>query len=115
MTRQKNVMKFFKDPKNWRNELAAIGLSVGTVMFLLSFLVLGVPTVWLLVACVPLSLPLLSGSLLKMRLPALLILAISVWIIYYWQIRLTTVALDKHARIESFHQGAGVQEQQRRH
>ncbi len=50
MTRQKNVMKFFKDPKNWRNELAAIGLSVGTVMFLLSFLVLGVPTVWLLVA-----------------------------------------------------------------
>jgi len=45
----------------------------------------------------------------------LLVLAISVWIIYYWQIRLTTVALDKHARIESFHQGAGVQEQQRRH
>ena len=74
-------MQFFKDPKNWRNELAAIGLSAGTVMFFLSFLVLGNPTIWLLVACVPLLLPLLFGSWLKMKVPALLILSISIWII----------------------------------
>lgn len=74
-------MKFFKDPKNWRNELATIGLSAGTVMFFLSFLVLGNPTVWLLVACVPLLLPLLFGSWLKMKVPALVILSISIWII----------------------------------
>ena len=74
-------MKFFKDPKNWRNELAAIGLSAGTVMFFLSFLVLGDPTVWLLVVCVPLLLPLLFGFWLKKRIPALIILSISIWII----------------------------------
>lgn len=76
-------MQFFKDPKNWRNELAAIGLSAGTVMFFLSFLVLGNPSVWLLVACVPLLLPLLFGSWLKMRVPALLFLSISIWIIVW--------------------------------
>ena len=75
-------MKFFKDPKNWRNELAAIGLSSGTVMFFLSFLVLGDPLVWLLVACVPLLLPLFFGSWLKMKVPALLLLLISLGIIY---------------------------------
>ena len=26
-------MKFFKDPKNWRSELAAIGLAAGSVLF----------------------------------------------------------------------------------
>ncbi len=74
-------MKFFKDSKNWRNELAVIGLSIGTVLFFLSFLLLGDPNVWLLVACVPLLLPLLFGSWLKMKLPALVVLSISIWII----------------------------------
>ena len=60
-------MKFFKDSKNWRNELAAIGLSIGIVLFFLSFLLLGDPTVWLLVACVPLLLPLLFGSWLNVQ------------------------------------------------
>ena len=108
-------MKFFKDPKNWRNELAAIGLSAGVAMFFLSFLVLGDPTIWLLVACVPLLLTLLFGSWLRMKVPALLTLAISAWIIYCWHIRSTTVTLYKHARIESFHQEFGVLEQQQRH
>ena len=36
-------MKFFKDSKNWRNELAVIGLSIGTVLFFLNFLWLGFP------------------------------------------------------------------------
>ncbi len=74
-------MKFFKDSKNWRNELAVIGLSIGIVLFFLSFLLLGDPTVWLLVACVPLLLPLLCGSWLRMKLPALGVLSISIWII----------------------------------
>ena len=73
-------MKFFKDPKNWRNELSAIGLAAGSVLFFLSFFVLGDPNVWLLVSCIPLLLPLTFGPWLKMRLPALLILTVSVWI-----------------------------------
>ncbi len=60
-------MKFFKDSKNWRNELAVIGLSIGTVLFFLSFLLLGDPKVWLLVACVPLLLPLLFCSWLNVQ------------------------------------------------
>ena len=94
--RRENVMKFFKDPKNWRNELAAIGLSAGMAMFFLSFLMLGDPTVWLLVSCVPLLLPLLFGSWLRMKVPALLIMAISAWMIYCWQIRVTTATLYKN-------------------
>ena len=70
-------MKFFKDPKNWRSELAAIGLAAGSVLFFLSFFVLGDPNVWLLVSCIPLLLPLLFGSWLKMRLPALLFLVLA--------------------------------------
>ena len=73
-------MKFFKDPKKWRSELAAIGLAAGSVLFFLSFFVLGNPNVWLLVSCIPLLLPLIFGSWLKMRLPALLIVIVSVWI-----------------------------------
>jgi len=65
--REENVMKFFKDSKNWRNELAVIGLSIGTVLFFLSFLLLGDPKVWLLVACVPLLLPLLFCSWLNVQ------------------------------------------------
>ena len=73
-------MKFFKDPKEWRNELAAIGLAAGSVLFFLSFFVLGDPAVWILASCIPLLLPLVFGPWLKMRLPALLILTVSVWI-----------------------------------
>ena len=73
-------MKFFKDSKNWRSELAAIGLAAGSVLFFLSFFVLGDPNVWLLVSGIPLLLPLFFGSWLKMKLPALLILAVSAWI-----------------------------------
>ena len=70
-------MKFFEDPKKWRSELAAIGLAAGSVLFFLSFFVLGDPNVWLLVSCIPLLLPLLFGSWLKMRLPALLFLVLA--------------------------------------
>ena len=70
-------MKFFKDPKNWRSELAAIGLAAGSVLFFLSFFVLGNPNVWLLVSCIPLLLPLFFGSWLKMKLPALLFLVLA--------------------------------------
>ena len=73
-------MKFFKDPKNWRSELAAIGLAAGSVLFFLSFFVLGNPNVWLLVSCIPLLLPLFFGSWLKMKLPALLFLVLAGWI-----------------------------------
>ena len=73
-------MKFFKDPKNWRSELAAIGLAAGSVLFFLSFFVLGNPNVWLLVSCIPLLLPLFFGSWLKMKLPALLLLVLTGWI-----------------------------------
>ena len=73
-------MKFFKDPKKWENELAAIGLAAGSVLFFLSFFVLGDPNILLLVSCIPLLLPLTFGPWLKMRLPALLILTVSVWI-----------------------------------
>ena len=69
-------MKFFKDPKKWRSELAAIGLAAGPVLFFLSFFVLGNPNVWLLVSCIPLLLPLFFGSWLKMKLPALLFLVL---------------------------------------
>ena len=73
-------MKFFEDPKRWRDELAAIGPAVGSVLFFLSFFVLGNPNVWLLAGGIPLLLPLFFGPWLKMRLPALLILAVSAWI-----------------------------------
>ncbi len=56
-------MRFLKSPKNWRNEFAAIGLSLGTVLFFLIFLLLGDPSVWLPVACVPL----LFGSWLNVK------------------------------------------------
>ena len=39
-------MKFFEDPKKWRSELAAIGLAAGSVLFFLSFFVLGKPNAW---------------------------------------------------------------------
>ena len=68
-------MKFFEDPKKWRSGLTAIGLAAGAVMFFLSFFVLGDPTGWLLAGGIPLLLPLFFGPWLKMRLPALLILA----------------------------------------
>ena len=80
-------MKFFEDTKKWRNELAAIGLTAGAVMFFLSFFVLGNPTVWLLVSCIPLLLPLFFGSWLKMKLPALLFLAFAAWISLAYSIR----------------------------
>ena len=70
--------KFFKDRKNWKNELAAVGLTAGTVMFFLSFFVLGDPNVWLLVSCIPLLLPLFFGPWLKMKLPALLLVTLAV-------------------------------------
>ena len=73
-------MKFFKDPKKWRSELAAIGLAAGSVLFFLSFFVLGNPNAWLLGSCIPLLLPLFFGSWLKMKLPALLFLALAGWI-----------------------------------
>ena len=73
-------MKFFKDPKKWRSELAAIGLAAGSVLFFLSFFVLGNPNVWLLVSCIPLLMPLFFGSWLKMKLPALLFLVLAGWI-----------------------------------
>ena len=69
--------KFFKDRKNWKNELAAVGLAAGTVMFFLSFFVLGDPTVWRLVSCIPLLLPLFFGPWLKMKLPALLLVVLA--------------------------------------
>jgi|GEM_PF-2440164 len=78
-------MKFFEDPKNWRSELAAIGLAAGAVMIFFSLFVLGNPNVWLLVSCIPLLLPLFFGSWLKMKLPALLLLVLAGWI-SFWEI-----------------------------
>ena len=70
-------MKFFRDPKNWKQEISEIALSAGAAMFLLSFLVLGTPVAWLLANCILLLLPLIFGSWLKMKLPALILLLIS--------------------------------------
>ena len=78
-------MKFFEDPKKWRSELAAIGLTAGAVMIFFSLFALGDPNVWLLVSCIPLLLPLFFGSWLKMKLPALLFLAFAGWTIF-WEI-----------------------------
>lgn len=69
--------KFFKDPKNWRGELAAIGMTAGAVLFFFSFFVLGDPNVWLLVSCLPLLLPIFFGPWLKMKLPALILVAVA--------------------------------------
>ena len=83
-------MKLFKDPNNWKQEISEIGLTAGFMLFLLSFLVLGNPSIWLLFSCVPLLIPLIFGSRLKMKLPALLLILISAGIIgstIYWQRR----------------------------
>ena len=83
-------MIFFQDPKNWKQEISEIGLTAGFVLFLLSFLVLGNPSIWLLFSCVPLLVPLTFGSRLKVKLPALLLILISAGIIgntIYWQRR----------------------------
>ena len=76
-------MKFFREPKNWKQEISEIALTAGTAMFLLSFLVLGSPVVWLLTNCILLLLPLMFGSWLKMKLPALILLLISGAVISY--------------------------------
>jgi hypothetical protein len=84
------MMKLFKDPKNWKQEISGIGLTAGFMLFLLSFLVLGNPSIWLLFSCVPLLIPLIFGSRLKTKLPALLLILISAGIIgstIYWQRR----------------------------
>ena len=84
------MMKFFKDPKNWKQEISGIGLTAGFMLFLLSFLVLGPPNIWLLFSCIPLLVPLIFGSWLKMKLPAFLLIVISAGIIgstIYWQRR----------------------------
>ena len=39
------MMKFFKDSKNWKQEISGIGLTAGFMLFLLSFLVLGKPNI----------------------------------------------------------------------
>ena len=78
------MMKFFKDPANWKQEISEIGLTAGFILFLLSFLVLGNPSIWLLFSCVPLLIPLIFGSRWKMKLPALLIIILSGWIIFTW-------------------------------
>ena len=83
-------MKFFKDPKNWKQEISGIGLTAGFMLFLLSLLVLGIPNIWLLFSCIPLLVPLIFGSWWKMKLPALLLIVISAGIIgstIYWQRR----------------------------
>ena len=83
-------MKFFKDPKNWKQEISEIGLTAGFMLFLFSFLVMGNPNIWLLFSCIPLLIPLIFGSRLKMKLPALLLIVISAGIIgstIYWQRR----------------------------
>ena len=83
-------MKLFKDPKNWKQEISGIGLTAGFMLFLLSFLVLGIPNIWLLFSCIPLLVPLIFGSWWKMKLPALLLIVISAGIIgstIYWQRR----------------------------
>ena len=83
-------MKLFKDPKNWKQEISGIGLTAGFMLCLLSFLVLGNPNIWLLFSCIPLLIPLIFGSRLKMKLPALLLIVISAGIIgstIYWQRR----------------------------
>ncbi len=74
-------MKFFKDPKNWKQEISEIGLTAGFMLFLFSFLVMGNPSIWLLFSCIPLLVPLIFGSWWKMKLPALLIIVISAGII----------------------------------
>ena len=83
-------MKFFKAPANWQQEISGIGLTAGFMLFLLSFLVLGNPNIWLLFSCIPLLVPLIFGSWWKMKLPALLLIVISAGIIgstIYWQRR----------------------------
>ena len=83
-------MKFFKDPKNCKQEISEIGLTAGFMLFLFSFLVMGNPNIWLLFSCIPLLVPLIFGSWLKMKLPALLLIVISAGIIgstIYWQRR----------------------------
>ena len=70
-------MHFFKDSKNWKSELSLVGLSAGLMMFFLSFFVLGDPTIWLLVSCIPLLLPLIFGSWLKMKIPACLLIIVA--------------------------------------
>ena len=83
-------MKFFKDPKNWKQEISGIGLTAGFMLFLLSFLVLWNLNIWLLFSCIPLLVPLIFGSWWKMKLPALLLIVISAGIIgstIYWQRR----------------------------
>ena len=83
-------MKFFKAPANWQQEISGIGLTAGFMLFLLSLLVLGIPNIWLLFSCIPLLVPLIFGSWLKMKLPAFLLIVISAGIIgstIYWQRR----------------------------
>ena len=83
-------MKLVKDPKNWKQEISGIGLTAGFMLFLLSFLVLGIPNIWLLFSCIPLLVPLIFGSWWKMKLPAFLLIVISAGIIgstIYWQRR----------------------------
>ena len=70
-------MHFFKVSKKWKSELSLVGLSAGLVMFFLSFFVLGDPTIWLLVSCIPLLLPLIFGSWLKMKIPACLLIFVA--------------------------------------
>ena len=78
----KNIkMKFFKDPNKWKQEISEIGLTAGFMLFLFSFLVMGNPSIWLLFSCIPLLVPLIFGSRLKMKLPALLLIVISAGII----------------------------------
>ena len=84
------MMKLFKDPKNWKQEISGIGLTAGFMLFLLSLLVLGIPNIWLLFSCIPLLIPLIFGSWWKMKLPAFLLIVISAGIIgstIYWQRR----------------------------
>lgn len=76
-------MKFFKDPKNWKQEISSVFLTVGIVLFLLSFFVLGTPNALLLINCVMLLVPLILGSFWKMKLPAIIILLLSFAIL--WQ------------------------------
>ena len=70
-------MHFFKVSKKWKSELSLVGLSAGLMMFFLSFFVLGDPTIWLLVSCIPLLLPLIFGSWLKMKIPACLLIIVA--------------------------------------
>ncbi len=56
------MMKFFKNPVKWKEELAAIGLLSGLLLIALSPLILGDPSGWLLCSSLPLLLPLIFGN-----------------------------------------------------